>query len=92
MKHIFSKPVKFEDEAEIKEIDIDLEGLTGYDIEEVKKKFVAEGNFAPMLSTDPTFCIMLASKRSKRPIEFFKQMPGKDYLAIAQGVQNFLLS
>jgi hypothetical protein len=34
---------------------------------------------------------MIAARRSKRPIEFFKELPGKDYLAIAQGVQNFLL-
>ncbi len=91
MKHIFSKPVKFEDEPEIKEIEIDLDGLNGYDIEEVKKKFAAEGNYSPVLATDTTFCIMIAQRRSKKPIEFFKQLPGKDYLAIAQGVQNFLL-
>lgn len=91
MKHIFSKPVKFEDEPEIKEIEIDLEGLNGYDIDDVKKQFSAAGNYSPILATDTTFCIMIAARRSKRPIEFFKELPGKDYLAIAQGVQNFLL-
>ena len=48
MKHIFSKPVKFEDEPEIKEIEIDLEGLNGYDISEVKKQFSAAAATVPI--------------------------------------------
>lgn len=92
MKHIFSKPIKFEDEPEIKEIEIDLDGINGYDISEVKKKFSAAGNFSPILATDTDFCIMMAARKSGKPIEFFKELPGKDYLAIAQGVQNFLLA
>ncbi len=92
MIHIFSKPIKFEDEPEIKEIEIDLDGINGYDISEVKKQFSAAGNFSPILATDTDFCIMMAARKSGKPIEFFKELPGKDYLAIAQGVQNFLLA
>jgi hypothetical protein len=92
MKHIFSKPIKFEDEPEIKEIEIDLDSINGYDISEVKKQFSAAGNFSPILATDTDFCIMMAARKSGKPIEFFKELPGKDYLAIAQGVQNFLLA
>lgn len=92
MKHIFSKPIKFEEEPEIKEIEIDLDGINGYDISEVKKQFSAAGNFSPILATDTDFCIMMAARKSGKPIEFFKELPGKDYLAIAQGVQNFLLA
>lgn len=92
MKHIFSKPIKFEDGPEIKEIEIDLDGINGYDISEVKKQFSAAGNFSPILATDTDFCIMMAARKSGKPIEFFKELPGKDYLAIAQGVQNFLLA
>jgi hypothetical protein len=91
MKYIFSKPIKFEDEPEIKEIEIDLDSINGYDISEVKKQFSAAGNFSPILATDTDFCIMMAARKSGKPIEFFKELPGKDYLAIAQGVQNFLL-
>lgn len=92
MKYIFSKPIKFEDGPEIKEIEIDLDGINGYDISEVKKQFSAAGNFSPILATDTDFCIMMAARKSGKPIEFFKELPGKDYLAIAQGVQNFLLA
>lgn len=92
MKHIFSKPIKFEDEPEIKEIEIDLDSINGYDISEVKKQFSAAGNFSPILATDTDFCIMMAARKSGKPIEFFKELPGKDYLAIAQEVQNFLLA
>lgn len=92
MKHVFSKPINFEDEPEIKEIEIDLDSINGYDISEVKKQFSAAGNFSPILATDTDFCIMMAARKSGKPIEFFKELPGKDYLAIAQGVQNFLLA
>lgn len=91
MIHVFSKPVKFEDNPEIKDIKIDLEGLNGYDISEVKKQFSAAGLYSPILATDTDFCIMIAARRSGKPIEFFKELPAKDYLAIAQEVGNFLM-
>lgn len=90
MKHIFSKPIDFDDEKGIKEIEIDLDSLTGNDISAAKKTFTAEGNFAPILAMDTDFCICLAARVTKRPIEFFKDLPANDYCKIAQGVSNFL--
>lgn len=90
MKHVFSKPYVFEDE-EVKEIEIDLESLKGSDIAAAKKEFSQEGHFSVMLASDPVFCMMLAARLTKRPKEFFEDLPGKDYLAISQGIQNFLL-
>lgn len=90
MIHVFSKPYVFEDE-EVKEIEIDLESLKGSDIAAAKKEFSQEGNFAVLLASDPVFCMMLAARLTKRPKEFFDDLPGKDYLAISQEIQNFLL-
>lgn len=90
MIHVFSKPYVFEDE-EVKEIEIDLDSLKGSDIEAAKKEFSKEGHFSAILGADPVFCMMLAARLTKRPKEFFDDLPGKDYLAISQEIQNFLL-
>lgn len=88
-KFEFSKTIHFE-EKEIKEIEFDLESLSGDDVEAVKKEFTAAGNYAPVPSSDSTFCIMLLARAAKMPIEFFKILPAKDYLKLAQEVSNFL--
>lgn len=90
MKHVFSKPYEFE-EKEYKEIEINLEELKGSDVAAVKTQFSAAGKFAAVPTTDLEFCIMLAARVAKQPIEFFTELPAKDYCAIAQGVSNFLL-
>ena len=90
MIYVFSKPYVFEDE-EVKEIEIDLESLKGSDIAAAKKEFGKDGNFSVIIATEPVFCICLAARVTKRPIEFFNDMNAKDYLAISQEIQNFLL-
>ena len=91
MKHVFSKPYEFEGK-QYKEIDIDLDTLKGSDVSAVKTQFSAAGKFAPVPTTDIDFCVMLAARVAKQPIEFFNDLPAKDYCAVAQGVSNFLLA
>jgi len=90
MKYVFSKPYVFEDE-EVKEIEIDLESMKGSDVAAAKKEFSQEGQFSVLLANDPVFCMMLVARLTKRPKEFFDDLPGRDYLAISQEVQHFLL-
>ena len=40
---------------------------------------------------DTDFCVYLAAKAAKLPIEFMENLPAKDYCAIGQEVSNFLL-
>lgn len=87
----FSKPYKFE-EKEYESIEFDLEGLTGSDISEVKKAFVGNGGFAPLPAMDSDFCALILARVIKQPLEFFTQMPAKDYLQLTQQVSNFLLA
>ena len=89
IKFVFSKPVIFEDQ-EYKEIEFDLDSLTGEDVEAVKRDFTAAGNFTTMPSSDTTFCIMLIARAAKIPIEFFKVLSAKEYLKLSQEVSNFL--
>ena len=89
MKHIFSKPYKFDD-AEFTEIDLDLDSLTGKDISSAKRIWSMAGNFSPMPSTDMDFCAALAAQASNQPIEFFESMPAREFNKITQAVSNFL--
>lgn len=91
MQHVFKKPYEFE-EKEYKEINIDLDSLTGEDVDAVKTQFSAAGKFAALPTTDYEFCNMLAARAAKLPIEFFKGLPAKEYCAIGQAVSNFLLT
>jgi hypothetical protein len=90
MEYVFKKPYEFEGKTYDK-LELDLDSLSGADISAVKKLYAAGGNFSPIPATDSDFCIMLAARLIKQPVEFFNAMPARDYCAIAQGVSNFLL-
>lgn len=90
MKIIFDKPFSF-DGKEFKEIDVDLESLTGRDVSEVKRMWAQAGNFSTVVVTDVDFCAYLGAKAAKMPYEFVEALPAKDYCRLAQSVSNFLL-
>lgn len=90
MKHEFDKPFNFEGQ-EYSEIDLDLESLSGEDMRAVKQLWIGEGNFAAIPAADPEFCVYTAARASKKPIEFFRALPAREYMKIAQKVSNFLL-
>lgn len=91
MKHVFSKPYEFEGET-YTEIDVDLESLKGTDIAAVKKSWTTAGNFSIMPVTDSDFCVRLLAKVTKKPLEFFEELPANEYCQITQEVTNFLIS
>lgn len=88
MKYEFTKPYEFEGEK-YEEIEIDLESLKGEDITAVKKQFHAMGHrsLTPIFDTD--YCALVAARASKQKIEFFSEMPAKDYLVITAMVTDF---
>ena len=91
MKYTFKKPYEFE-EVTYTEIEYDLESLTGADISAAKRQYATAGNFSPMPTTDLDFCAFILAKATKQPIEFFNEMPARDYCAITQTVVNFLMA
>lgn len=91
MKHVLDKAYSFEGE-EYSEIDIDLESLTGRDISAAKKEWNAGGGFSPVPATDPDYCVIIAARAAKKPLEFFLDLPARDYSKIAQAVSNFLIA
>lgn len=91
MKHVFSKPYEFEGET-YEEFEIDLESLKGSDIAKIKKSWSAAGNFSALPVTDSEFCVMVLAKVTKKPLEFFEELPANEYCQMTQNVTNFLMS
>lgn len=91
MEYVFTKPYEFEGKTYDKLV-LDLESLTGADISVVKRTYAAGGNYSPIPATDSDYCILIAARLAKQPIEFFNALPARDYLALSQSVSNFLLA
>ena len=90
-EYVFKKPYEFEGK-EYKSIEFDLDSLKGSDIALAKKQFSSAGNYAAVPAADSEFCSLILAKVTKQPLEFFTEMPAKDYCAITQMVSNFLLA
>jgi hypothetical protein len=91
MKHTFKKPYTFEGK-EYAELEFDIEAMSGADYAAAKKQFAKSGNFVAVPNADSEFCACLLSRICKLPLEFFEQMPVKEYCKITQEVSNFLLA
>lgn len=89
--YTFQKPYEFEGET-YESIEFDLDCLKGSDISAAKKTFANMGGFSPLPATDSDFCALILARLTKKPIEFFEELPAKDYCALTQLVSNFLLA
>lgn len=91
MKILLSKEFVFEGKTHT-EINLDLENLTGSDLEAAERIAISEGgglgNFAELCKP---FQAAVAAKAAKLPLEFFRALPAKDYSFITLSVGNFLL-
>ena len=87
----FNKPYSFEG-VEHKELDLNLDSLTGRQLSAAKSELAGRGIVTMMTSTDQDYHIMLAKIATGKPVEFFDDMPAGDYSKIAQKVQGFLLA
>lgn len=89
-EYVFSTPYEFEG-TEYKSIEVDLKSLKGSDITAAKRQFTNAGNYVGVPAVDPEFCAYILAKATKKPLEFFNEMPANDYYKITQMVCNFLL-
>ena len=90
MKHVFAKPYEFEGKS-YEFIEFDLTKIKGSDISAAKKEFAAMGNYSPLITTDSDFCVLLLTRLTKQPLEFFLELPAPEYYALTQKVSNFLI-
>jgi hypothetical protein len=74
-------------------IDLDLDRLTGEDIEKAVEHLAAAkrpiGNTMPEFSK--TFCAQIAAIAAKMPVEFIRGLPVREYVRVTLEAQNFLL-
>lgn len=90
IKHVFKKPVIFEGD-EYKEITLDLESLTGKDIQEVSNEMLSQGISLGLAEVNKTFLAAMAAKSANLPTEFMDNLPAREFSSITVQVQNFLL-
>ena len=85
----FTKPYQF-DGVEFTEVEFDLDSVTGKDVSEAKKRLQREVPVCLILGADSDFCAHLLAIITKKPVEFYREMPARDYLELTQTVSNFL--
>lgn len=87
-----SKEYTFEGKS-YKSIDLDLDSLTGADLEAAEQAVVAtSGAFATLIAeTSKPFQIAVAARAAKLPVEFFRSLPANDCTKVTLAVSNFLL-
>ncbi|MBR1953283.1 MAG: phage tail assembly protein [Lentisphaeria bacterium] len=91
MEYKFSKPFEFEGKT-YEKLDIDLDNLTGEDLEVIEKQMQDEKIFAPVPAIHRGYCARVGAVAAKVPPVFFKKLPAKAYTQITQEISNFLLS
>ena len=86
-----SRPVTVED-REIAALELDLEKLTGADLEEATGEFdmLAPG-FVGVAASDMRFLACVAARACGMPAEVFRKLPASTYARACMAVQVFLL-
>ncbi|MDO6355278.1 phage tail assembly protein [Caloramator sp. CAR-1] len=91
-KILLSKPVKLGD-TEVKELEIDLNSLTGIDVIEAENEIRAIGKVPLVHEMDKAYLAAIAARaiKPKQTLDFLLKLPLKDFTVITAQVQNFLL-
>lgn len=90
MKITLKKAIIFRGE-EVKELDLNLEELTGNDLIEAEKQVMATDNVPMVTDFNKSYLIAVAGRALKIPAETLRAMNAKDFSKIVSEVQRFLL-
>jgi hypothetical protein len=86
-----SKPIEHNSQT-IAELDLDLDGLTGADLEQVEREFTASGHQGGIPETSKIYQAMVAARACRVPYDVLRTLPAKDYSKITLSVLTFLAS
>lgn len=89
-EHILSKPFTFE-EKEYTSLDLNMEDLTGADLENIEREMSAAGMVVALPEASKSYQMYVAARAAKVPVELIKALPLRDASAITVKVQSFLL-
>ena len=91
MKIEFKKAVNLSGKN-IKELNLDLEKLTGNDLIEAEKEVMISDNTPLVMDFNRSFLITIAAKAAGLPAEALKSLNIRDFSKITGEVQRFLTS
>lgn len=91
-KIVFKNPYKFEG-AEYKEVNLNgLDSLSTSDLIDADAQYSTMGQFSFMNELSLGYAIIVASKASGKPVEFFEKLPATEGLKVKNVVMSFLNS
>lgn len=89
------KPITFDGKL-IESISLDLDSLTGEDIEKAEVQFMTNNPSiaaqTPLKEMSKGFLSIVAAKAAKKPLEFIKKLSAPDYSQVTTQVQVFLMT
>ena len=86
---IFGKPYKFEGK-EYENVDLSgLQNIKAKDMIEAQKIYDRSGGFSFMPEMSMEYALLIASKASNHPIEFFHGLPPRDAIRIKNKITSF---
>ena len=91
MKIKLKKAVVYRGE-ELKELDLNLEEITGNDLIEAEKQVMVSDNVPMVTDFNKSYQIAIAGRALKIPAETLRAMNAKDFTAVTTEVQRFLLN
>ena len=89
MKVQLNKPLRHKG-AELRELDIDVEALTGKDLLDVEQDIFRAGKILVMADFAKVYLSRVAARAARIPLEVLEQMPARDFTAVTNKVQAFL--
>lgn len=89
MKVKLTKPLRHKG-AELRELDVDVEGLTGRDLLDVEQEIFRSGKILVMADFAKVYLIRVAARAARIPVEVLEQLPARDFNAVTNEVQAFL--
>ncbi|MBR2209025.1 MAG: phage tail assembly protein [Synergistaceae bacterium] len=91
MKIKLKKAISFHGE-EIKELELNLDDLTGNDLIQAEKQAMTDESLPMVTDFTRAYQITIAAQALKMPVEILRTLPAKDFSRIANEVQRFLLN
>lgn len=77
--------------VEYREINLNLEGLTGADIVRVETELTAQGKIVVSGDFSKVYLSRVAAKAAKLPVEELEKLDARDFTKLTNEVQAFLL-
>lgn len=90
MKIELSRSIKYK-EAELNELDLDLESLTAYDLLNAEDDLRRQGITVSVWDYSRPFMIQIAARAMHIPVEVLKTMNAVDFVKVCNVVGGFLL-